>query len=543
MSNTMNTSNITNTTVKEVVHGRPRSKSVGEGDVDPEFVKMLASKRVDAFEDVSTGYSVSAEVPLYEDTPNVADAIFENFVNNLIEIVPSGTTIMGGTAHVLMSKKFGIKPLNFLTDTIATKSDGTVETFVFKRDIDIILPSLIKFESILRHLEQFGQVDVVKTAQTYSGIQTHHNLRQMRRLVIVKLTIPLREKSIRMLKRSPIGLFGQFLSKELLMKFPESLVIDMDFVEIVMSDVSELANHWFVTNEIRSYALMIKQKRGSMFSTSSGDSERELVPVRIASILPPAMTNMDGNVIVPLNTIFDYVKGMMWETSPIPGRTRSGMMFPPGTTEPLKITSELDVIVRLANIHSDRAVAHVAMPDLWIPHIVYDETVTVDTIRETFPFGKLDKDLSGDDLEKFRDDSARRVFEHIHTPDMGCSICFNSLIIPGTSFVAFPCGCTSVMHLECFVQNYLSNVILQVMNSPTGRPEKGISSCIMCRKPWWTVKKPRNQIQFRALRNEYSKYFTVEEVIHGTMFQLYNIKLYEQLNSNPKATDFWDFVE
>ena len=535
----MNTSN--------AVEGRPRSKSVGEAEVDSEFAAMLASRRVDAFEDfeatgrAGAGAAVSEPVKIvYEESPDILDSLFRNIVDILINILPPGAAIMGGTAHVLMSRRFGIER-NFLTNILKRKG-GYEEQYAFKRDIDVILTNSMRFSDVRYHLEQIGQIEIVKTARTYHG-QTHHNLRQMRQLTSIKLKIPLRADAIRGMTSGALSFFTPFFSKELFEKFPSQFIVDMDFVEVAVSDVSQLADHWFVTNELRIYALMIKQKRSDMFTSQSGRSERDLIPVQTSSILPPTLTNLRGEIVTPLNTLFDYVKGLSWETSPLPGRTRSGMTIPLTTTEPLRITSELDMIVRLANIHSDHAVVHVATPDFWIPHIVYDDSVTVEQIRETFHFGKLLSGVSDAEREEFRSSAAKRVFNHIHDECGSCCICMSSLNEPGTSFVALPCGCTSVMHLECFLKNYLSPAILQVMNSLSNNPDPKHVECPLCRKAWWTVKRPRSKLKFRALKNEYSMYYPVDELLQGSIFQLYNTKLYEQLTSNPKSTDFWDFVE
>lgn len=541
----MNTNNVTATTVK----GRFRSKSVGEVEVDPEFATMLVSRRVDAFENIEAtglagaGTSVPEPVKIvYEESPDILDSLFENIVDILIKVLPPGAAIMGGTAHVLMSKKFGIKPLHYLTNIVKRK--GVVEEqYTFKRDIDVILTRSMRFIDIRHHLEQIGQIEVINTARSYNGQTTHHNLRQIRQLTSIKLKIPLRTDSIKSMTSGALSFFTPFFSEKLFEKFPSQFIIDMDFVEVHVDDVSELVDHWLVSNELRMYALMIKQKRHDAFVSRSRKDVRELVPVRISSILLPSLTNMGGAVVIALNTIFDYVKGLSWETSPLPGRTRSGMLIPTTTTEPLKATSELDLIVRLANIHSDHAVVHVAVPDFWIPHIVYDDSVTVDTIRETFHFGKLRSGISDAEREEFRNTAAKRIFDHIHDECGGCCICMNSFDEPGTSFVALPCGCTSVMHLECFLVNYLSPAVLQVMNSVTGKPDPKLVACPLCRVPWWTAKRPRNKVKFRALQGEYSTYYTVEELLQGSIFQLYNTKLYDQLTSNPKSIDFWDFVE
>jgi len=540
----MNTSNTVDNTVK----GRPRSKSVGETEVDSKFAAMLASRCVDAFEDFeATGRAgAGAAVPepveiVYEESPDVLDPLFKNIVDILIKILPPGAAIMGGTAHVLMSKMFGIKPLHYLTNIVKRKG-GDEEQYTFKRDIDVILTRSMRFSDIRYHLEQIGQIEIVNTAQSYNGQTIHHNLRQIRQLTSIKLTIPLRTDAIKSMISGMVSFFTPFFSKDLFEKFPSKFIIDMDFVEVNVRDVSELANHWLVTNELRMYALVIKQKRIDIdiFNSRSGKDVRELIPVRISSILPPSLTNMGGKVVVALNALFDYVKGVSWETAPLPGRTRSGMVIPTTTTEPLRVTYEMDMIVRLANIHSDHAVVHVATPDFWVPHIVYDESVTVEKIRETFHFGKL---LSDDaDKEEFRSAAAKRIFDHIHN-ECGCCICMSSLVEPGTSFVALPCGCTSVMHLECFLLNYLSPAVLQVMNSVSGKPDPKHVTCPLCQKVWWTAKKPTSKVKFRALQNEYSTYYTVEELLQSSIFQLYNTKLYGQLISNPKSTDFWDFVE
>lgn len=541
MSHTTTTSksNTMNTAVKQ----RSRSKSVGEVQVDPEFAKMLTSRRVDAFDAAGAGMSTPVEI-VYEESPDILDTLFESFVNILINVLPIGSAIMGGTAHVLMSKKFGIKPLNFLTNISVIRNGIKEEVdYTFKRDIDILLPSSRYFRDIEGQLASIGEIKVVKTATRYGGGDSHHNLRQIRKLTSIKLKIPLRSDAIKKMTSGTMSFFSPFFSDELFEKFPKQFVIDIDVVEIAVPTVSMLVDYWYVTNELRAYALEIKMKNLNMFATRSKSDNLELVPVQIASILPPSLTNRNGVIVIPLNTLFDYVKGLSWETSPLPGRTRSGMVIPPVTTKPMNVTSELDRIVRLANIHSDRAVIHVATPDFWIPHVVYDDSVTVDTIRETFEFGKFTTFESDSKRKEFHKVCSQRIFDHIHHESGLCCICMNSLNEPGVSFVALPCGCTSVMHLNCLIENYVSHAILGVMNSHTGLPDPKHVSCPLCRKSWWTAKKPKNQFKFRALRNEYSRYYTVEEIAQKTLFQLWNTKLHNLLTSNPKSIDFWDFVE
>ena len=156
----MNTSN--------AVEGRPRSKSVGEAEVDSEFAAMLASRRVDAFEDfeatgrAGAGAAVSEPVKIvYEESPDILDPLFRNIVDILINILPPGAAIMGGTAHVLMSRRFGIER-NFLTNIHKWK-DEYEEQYAFKRDIDVILTNSMRFSDVRYHLEQIGQIEIVKT--------------------------------------------------------------------------------------------------------------------------------------------------------------------------------------------------------------------------------------------------------------------------------------------------------------------------------------------------------------------------------------------
>lgn len=546
-----------NTNNSSIIKRHSRSKSVGETDVDPEFAKILVSKRIDAFEDnvlvkTKTTMSKPDEI-IYEEIPDIMDSLFDNIVNVLINILPHGSAIMGGTAHVLMSKKFGIKPLHYLNNIIKRNKDSE-EQYTFKRDIDIILTKSMYFEDIKYYLEQIGQIEFVTTMSSYHGHKSYRNLRYIRKLTSIKLKIPLRTDAIKKMTKGMLSFFIPFFSNDLFDKFPQQFVVDMDFVEVNVDKVSELATKWFVSNELRMYALMIyhndsESAAGSAAGSAEGSAagsevnKVQLIPMQISSIMPSSLTKKNGKIIIPLNIIFDYIKGLCWETSLLPGRTRSGMLIPSTTTKPLKNISRMDMIVRLANIHSDNAIIHVAVPDIWIPHIVYDSSLTVDTIKDTFNFGKLNDTLSDDEKEIFQNASAKRIFNHIHDKNGYCCICMGSLIEPGTSFMALPCGCTSVMHMDCFLNNYLLPAITQVMNNVSGKPDKKLTECPLCRMLWWKVKKPERKIKFRVLNDEYSMYYNIDKLLQGTIFQLYNTKLYDQLMSDPKSTDFQDFIE
>jgi hypothetical protein len=118
----------------------------------------------------------------------------------------------------------------------------------------------------------------------------------------------------------------------------------------------------------------------------------------------------------------------------------------------------------------------------------------------------------------------------------------DSLNEPGTSFIALPCGCTSVMHLECFMNNYISPVFLQLMKNPFKNPDNKLIVCPLCRVKWWCLNKPNNKRKFRVLNNTSSVYYHVDELLNKSIFQLHNTELYDTLKSNPKSIDFRDFI-
>lgn len=521
--------------------GRPRSKSVGDIDTS----KLLALKKVDDLEpsaEVGAGAGAGAgghvetsveEETVYYETGTIMNTIFQYVVDFLIQILPLGSALVGGTALVYMGKKFG-KDLNYLTTVVKKKGDETTE-HSFTRDIDVILPQRIRVDDIIVKLRDIGKVKIGKVTQTYGGNTT---MKKIHKLTSLKLTIPLRVETIKGIKSGPLSFFAPFLSKELLEKFPKQFVIDIDLVEVGVNDVSQLADHWFVTNELRMYAFMIMQK-GCVFTPSG----RDQIPVRISSILPPSMMNHRGKPIVALNAIFHYVKGLCWEASALPNRTRSGLIIPETTTEPLLVETELDLIARLANIYSDSAKVHVSTPDVWVPHLVYNKSITVEDVRKTFHFGKLKDELSPEERTEFRNSTAKRIHDHIHDTSSKCCICQYSLAEEGRSFVALPCGCSSVIHLECFVTNYMAPALTSVLNHPSGLPAKKETECPLCRTTWWKLTRPHSKIEFRPLNKEKSQYYTVDEIVGQTILQLKNIKLYSKLRVNVDAIDYLSFVE
>lgn len=533
---TMNEINETKSVERLVQHNkRPRSKSVGDLKKIPGFSNLLASNRVDTLVDTDDKVLAPTEIT-YEESPDIMDSLFENILNILINIIPPGCAIMGGSAHVLMSKKFGIKPIHYLTN-IVKKKGKTEEVYTFKRDIDVILTKNVYFSDIYIALKQIGKIDIIKTADSYTdSANNYSNLKKIKKLTTVELSIPLQKDSMKKSK-GILSFFASFFDEKKLKKFPKEFSICMDFVEVDVKNVSKLMDHWYVTNELRMYALKIKKKNHDL-----EDNMNELVPVQISSILPSSMTNINEKITIPLESLFNYVKGACWEISPLPGITRSGIKISKTTTKNLNIKSELDLIVRLGNIHSDNPVVHVANPDLWIPHIVYDESITIDTIKDTFHFGKLLKDVDDSGKNKFRDESAKRIFDHIHNEKGGCCICMDSLNEPGTSFIALPCGCTSVMHLECFMNNYISPVFLQLMKNPFKNPDNKLIVCPLCRVKWWCLNNPNNKRKFRVLNNTSSVYYHVDELLNKSIFQLHNTELYDTLKSNPKSIDFRDFI-
>ena len=98
------------------------------------------------------------------------------------------------------------------------------------------------------------------------------------------------------------------------------------------------------------------------------------------------ITNHEGTLVISLIAIFDYLKGLGWCLSPVPGYNRSGTKMPPTTTKPLKLDTRIDTMMRINQIYSGESVVHEITPDIWIPHMIYDESITESQIMKTFDF-------------------------------------------------------------------------------------------------------------------------------------------------------------
>jgi hypothetical protein len=359
-------------------------------------------------------------------------------------------------------------------------------------------------------------------------------------LVSIEFKISLNYDVIKRNVKNILSFYTNFISKDVFKDYPEEFVVNIDFVEVNVNDIRELKEHWFVTNELRLFALMIKEKAPLKWGD---DRETELIPIPIANILPPSMTNKDGRIIISQNALFDYIKGLVWSTSNVPGFTRSGLIIPKTTTDILRIENTMDSLVRISNIYSEKAIIHESIPDFWLPHLYYDKYLTADKIRETFDFGKLEKFDTKDKLDMFKTRISRNIYEHIHVDKGNCMWCMDNICMEGIAFIVLPCGCSgSVMHLHCFLENVLYTTMLKIVNTPRLLTDKNVR-CEMCKKTWWRIEPQEGVWKFRALKNEKSIFYTVNDLINKSIFQLYNSILYDNLKSNPRTIDYLDFIE
>lgn len=549
----------TRTSVTTTTKGRTRSKSFDDTEkLDPEFTEMLMSKKVDA---LSTSGKVVKEEPTpskitYKAIPDPIDYMFENIVNILLEsILPVGCGIMGGTAYVWLSKQFGKSGSDYYLTQIDA-SNG--ESYSFTRDIDIILPNSYRASNVINELEMIGKVEITSNTRTnvstgYYGehLEANNNMRQISRVTTIILHIPLRLEEIKKSNSGPLAFFVSFMSAELFEKLPEKLSIKMDIVETITHNLKLLREKWYVTNELRMYGILVKRKPStateSPWTSLRGKAkkkERDIVPFPIATMLPSSLTNYEGTLVISLIAMFDYLKGLSWCLSPVPGYNRSGTKMPPTTTKPLKIETQLDTIVRISQVYSGDAVIHEAIPDIWIPHMIYDPSITKDQILKTFNFGKMTEFASDDERNVFKQKAAQRVFEHINAKDGTCMWCMDKIAINGVPFVALPCGCSSsVMHLDCFMENRVNPMSLKMINRH--HIDEKERQCELCKKVWWNMPIPiiTQVIKFRTMNSVRSHYYRIEDLMRRSIFQIRNFELYEKLMSNPKLQDVIDTWE
>ena len=318
--------------------------------------------------------------------------MFENIVNILLyNILPVGCGIMGGTAYIWLSKKLGRINLSYYLTQIDA-SNG--ESYSFTRDIDIILPNTYRANLIINELEMIGKVEITNKTKTtgYHGdhLQVNNNMRQISKITSIILHIPLRLDDIMKICSGPMLFFASFMNPELFDKLPEKLSIKMDIVETSTYNLKLLKDKWYVTNELRMYGIMINRKPGVVQSPWTSTprrtkkEERDIIPFAVATMLPSTITNHEGTLVISLIAIFDYLKGLSWCLSPVPGYNRSGTKMPPTTTKPLKLDTHLDTMMRINQIYSGESVVHEITPDIWIPHMIYDESITRKSDNENF---------------------------------------------------------------------------------------------------------------------------------------------------------------
>ena len=120
----------------------------------------------------------------------------------------------------------------------------------------------------------------------------------------------------------------------------------------------------------------------------------------------------------------------------------------------------------------------------------------------------------------------------------------DKIAIKGVPFVALPCGCaSSVMHLDCFMENRVNSLSLKMINRLTINKKE--RRCELCKKVWWDmpIVSTGEIIKFRTINLVKSYYYRLEELMRKSIFQIRNVKLYEKMMSNPKFQDVIDTWE